>query len=187
MSLPRVTLDELGITPGFTVRQYMLPGEEDILLALIDRVQPLAMVEVGVNLGLTARAVLQNIGSIQQYVGIDVPSDYQFEIPAQSSERPADPGHLVRDDPRFEMVWRNGNIIPLRYPCGVLFIDGDHGYHSVLRDSAIAADLVVPGGLIIYHDYGNASVQVTRALDDLQATGRDIRHVESTWLAFEPR
>jgi predicted O-methyltransferase YrrM len=186
--LPRVNKADLGIVEdNGTVRQYMLRGEQEVLLALVGSVQPRAMIEIGVNIGRTAQAVLQHIGSIEQYIGIDVGPEYRFEIPAQSIERPDEPGHLVKNDPRFEMVWRNGGVIGLKHPCGVVFIDGDHGRNAVTHDSMLATHLVQPGGLIIWHDYGNPSVQVTPVLDQLLAEGRDLWHVEATWLAFEHR
>jgi len=180
------TISKSGIgVIGHTVRQYMQPGEQDVLLALIADAAPRIMVEIGVNIGLTAQAVLQNIPSIEQYVGIDVPPDYQFEIPAQQVERPAEPGHLVRDDPRFQLKLRGDDLFPSA--CDAVFIDGDHGEQAVMQDSLWAAELVRPGGIIIWHDYGNPTVEVTQVLNRLCRAGRDICHVSATWLAFEFR
>ena len=178
-----ITKAELGVT-GFTTRKYMQPGEQDVLLALLDHVQPRTMVEIGVNEGITARAVLQHIPSIESYVGIDVDAAYQFEIPAQRIEHPRQSGHLVRHDPRFQLVLR-GEAMP--DAADVVFIDGDHGRNAVLVDSLWAAAIVSRGGLIIWHDYGNPTVEVTGVLNKLLTSGRDIRHVEKTWLAFERR
>lgn len=165
----------------------MMRGEQEVLLALVNSVQPRRMIEIGVNEGLTAQAVLLAIESIERYVGIDVGPDYKFEIPAQQIERPAIPGRLVKHDPRFELVFREQGVIDLQQPYDVVFIDGDHGRYAVLQDSVLAEHLVAPGGIIIWHDYGNATVQVTEVLDKLHASGRDIRNVEGTWLAFEHR
>jgi hypothetical protein len=55
----------------------------------------------------------------------------------------------------------------------------------VLADSIWASQIVTHGGLIIWHDYGNPTVEVTDVLDELQREGRDIQHVAGTWLAFE--
>lgn len=173
----------LGVT-GSTARKYMQPGEQDILLALVRRVRPKVMIEIGVNEGLTAKAVLENIRTIERYIGIDVDEAYKFEIPTQQSERPNEPGILVRDDPRFELRLRGA---PLPTSCDVAFIDGDHGKRAVWKDSIWAAKVVRPGGLIIFHDYGNPTVEVTDVLNALYEAGRDICHVENTWLAFEWR
>jgi len=187
--LPRVTLHELGIVAGRSSRIYLQRGEQEVLVELVDRAQPKAMIEIGGNVGLTAKAMLQTVHSIEQYIGLDVGPEYKFQIPAQARERPDRPGELVLHDPRFELVLRNGahNDITLRHPCGCVFIDGDHGRDAVRHDTELATRLISQGGLIIWHDYGNRAVEVTPVLDELQAKGRDIVHIKNTWLAFEQR
>lgn len=181
MSLPPILKSALGVR-GSTTRQYMQPGEQEVLLALLETVQPRVMVEIGVNIGLTARAVLENVVTIRRYIGIDVDADYLFEIPAQQSEHPAEPGMLVKDDPRFELRLRG---TPLPTAANAVFIDGDHGRAAVLQDSVWAAEIITVGGIIIWHDYGNPTVEVTGVLDGLRAQGRKLWHVSGTWLAFE--
>lgn len=178
-----ITKAELGVI-GCTVRKYMQPGEQEVLLKLIEPFKPKSMIEIGVNEGLTARAVLRHIESIDRYIGIDVNAAYQFEIPAQQTEHPREPGHLVNGDPRFQLVLR-GDEMPDE--ADIVFIDGDHGRKAVLVDSLWAAAVVNPGGLIIWHDYGNPTVEVTGVLNKLSTSGRNIRHVSGTWLAFERR
>ena len=175
---------ELGVTSR-TIRPYMQPGEQDVLLALIHSIAPATMVEIGVNEGLTAQAVLRETPSIERYIGIDVNAAYQFEIPAQQVERPGEPGRLVKGDPRFRLVMRGD---PMPDQADVVFIDGDHGRKAVLIDSLWAAAIVNRGGLIVWHDYGNATVEVTGVLDRLDRNhDRELRHVSGTWLVFEQR
>ena len=168
-----------------TTRQYLQPGEQEVLLTLIKSVAPKTMVEIGVNIGLTARAMLRHIPSIEHYVGIDVDVDYRFEIPAQQTEHPDEPGRLVKDDPRFELRLRGRHMMPTE--ADAVFIDGDHGMRAVMADSKWAAEVVRPGGIIVWHDYGNPTVEVTEVLDWLRGEGRRIMHVAGTWLAFEHR
>jgi predicted O-methyltransferase YrrM len=186
MALPCIYKRELGVTAHGTPRQYMNPGEQEVLLALVDRVMPEVMVEVGVNIGLTAKAVLRHVTSVNRYIGIDVQQDYQFELPIQQGELPNAPGLLVQRDPRFLLILRNSGA-ELPQSSDVVFIDGDHGRHSVLQDSLWAASIVRAGGMIIWHDYRNPVVQVTEVLDELYDAGRPIYHVHDTWLAFERR
>ena len=182
MSLPQVAAP---VVKRPTTRMYMNPGELEVLMLLIFNVAPKIMVEIGVNEGITAKAMLSEIDTIERYIGVDVDHDYQFEIEAQQCERPVHPGLLVKDDPRFQLVLRGRDELPTE--ADVVFIDGDHGRHSVFDDSLWAGGIVRPGGLIVWHDYGNTSVEVTEVLDELAMEGRDIRHVAGTWLAFETR
>jgi predicted O-methyltransferase YrrM len=163
----------------------MQKGEQDILLWLVKSINPKVMVEIGVNYGLTAQAMLRSVRSIEQYIGVDVDADYEFEIEAQAKERPRDAGLFVDHDPRFRLVIRGKDKMPNH--ADVVFIDGDHGRNAVLQDSRWAAEVVGKNGLIVWHDYQNPTVEVTAALNELYAEGRKLTHVAGTWLVFECR
>jgi hypothetical protein len=151
-------------------------------------VEPKVMIEFGCNAGRTARNVLDHVPSLEHYIGIDAPFSHVPTLTQQVSERVLYPGLFVYEDPRFEL------IVPLRGsldlgpqdlpPCDVAFIDGDHSEHAVIHDSNLAFELVRPGGVIVWHDYGNQAVEVTQALDRLCSEGRLIEHVEESWIAF---
>jgi predicted O-methyltransferase YrrM len=187
MTLPLVDIDRKWCewSRSHSVRRYMLEGELEMLLALINSVQPSSMIEFGVNEGITALAVLVNFPDIDQYVGVDVEFDHQLEIPAQQYEVPKEPGRLVNGDMRFKLVLRNGSDDNITGLFDVAFIDGDHGKLHVLKDYMLAKSLVRSGGIIIFHDYTNPTVEVTEVLDDLYDKGTDLKHVDGTWLAFE--
>ena len=65
-----------------------------------------------------------------------------------------------------------------------MFIDGDHSAVGVLHDSELARALIRPGGIIVWHDYTNAAVEVTQVLDHFAAEGWRISHFPGTWLAY---
>jgi predicted O-methyltransferase YrrM len=55
---------------------------------------------------------------------------------------------------------------------GVVFIDGDHGYHSVRHDVVWGMQLVAPGGTVACHDYREDNCPgVAQALDELFPAG----------------
>lgn len=56
---------------------------------------------------------------------------------------------------------------------GLVFIDGDHAYGSVLADVKAALPLIRPGGFLACHDYGEdcCCVGVRQALDELFPDG----------------
>jgi predicted O-methyltransferase YrrM len=153
--MPSIDRADLGVTDSVVVgRPYMIPGEQEVLLALLDSVQPApeVMVEIGVNIGLTAQAVLHHVRSINRYIGVDVVAGYDFERKWQQHDRPPEPGRLVKDDPRFCLILRgNGGNGELPQSSDVVFIDGDHGPRNVLQDSIWAVSVVRSGGMIIWH------------------------------------
>lgn len=185
MPLPCIDKSDLGVTGPGVKRPYMELGEQEALLALVGSVVPApeVMVEVGCNEGLTAQAVLQHVPSIHRYIGIDVEAGYRFEGAWQQHDRPAEPGRLVKDDPRFRLIVRGQGEMP--QSADVVFIDGDHGPRNVLQDSHWAASVVRSGGMIIWHDYQNTPAEVTGVLDRLHAEGRNLVHITGTSLVFE--
>jgi SAM-dependent methyltransferase len=56
----------------------------------------------------------------------------------------------------------------------LVFIDGDHGHEAVLADAEGAARLLRPGGLLVFHDYGERDPGVVQAVDELVAAGAEI-------------
>ena len=170
-------------------RLYLNTGEMEIIAGLLHAADVKSMLEIGCRDGRTARVLLHNVPSLHRYVGVDVPMSYEPALSHQRSEMVPDPGGLVVDDARFELVIRERGSLDLtprdfheRFDAA--FIDGDHSEAAVYSDSWLAATVVRPGGLIIWHDYFNGAVGVTTALNRLAAENWNIRHVETTWLAY---
>lgn len=166
---------------------YLNWSETAILIALLNSVRPRTVIEFGVNRGMTARRVLDNVPTIERYIGIDIPSDQVPTLECQRTEVPAEAGAEAASDPRFFLMLRESKDLSIDQlePADAAFIDGDHSEAGVMQDTAIAAALVRTGGVIVWHDYSNPAVGVTKVLDRLcDDEGWPIRHVENSWLAF---
>jgi predicted O-methyltransferase YrrM len=195
MSLPTIPASLLDVRPiewGGLPRRFMNVGELEVLIALVRSVAPQHVIEIGVNVGRTAKAILANVDGITRYTGIDVPRDYVPSKRVQRGEVPANPGELVRNDARFRLMVRPRGSLDLMpadlAPAEAIFIDGDHGERAVIHDSALAAAVIRRGrpGIIIWHDYHElGTVDVKAVLDRLHRIGNPITHVAGTWLAFE--
>jgi len=172
------------------VRQYMQARDSAVMLSLANSVRPRVMVEFGVNVGFTAEMFLKNIETIERYVGVDVPKSYQTELPEQWVEVPDSPGcRVIGIDKRFELIMRPRGTLDLKPDdlprADVVFIDGDHGRGAVEHDSRLAAEIINPGGVIMWHDYGNHVVEVNDVLDKLLDEGWNLAAVSGSWIAFE--
>jgi predicted O-methyltransferase YrrM len=167
---------------------YLGARETAVVVALVGSVAPRVVAEFGVNLGKTAAAILDAVPSIETYIGIDVPFGYRTRLACQQSEVPSAAGLYARADERFKILSLPRGSIVLEpedlEPIDAAFIDGDHSEVGVVTDSVLARDLLRPGGIIVWHDYGNPGVEVTVALDRLSKGGWPIRSVIGTWLAF---
>jgi predicted O-methyltransferase YrrM len=165
---------------------YLDSGDIAVVASLVYAVQARVMIEFGCNTGRTAKAVLDNVASLKMYVGIDLPAGHRPRLECQLSEVPRLPGVHARDDRRFLLLQRDSRDLSARdLPrCEAVFIDGDHSAAAVRHDTVLARELTRPGGVIIWHDYDNPTVEVTAVLDQLHADGWPIQRVENSWLAF---
>jgi predicted O-methyltransferase YrrM len=183
MTLPIVSFPTKWHIPA---RQLMQASDASLLVALADDVKPKIVIEFGVHVGLSALTLLTHVPSIDRYIGVDVPQTYQMEIADVAI--PEHPGEKV-NDPRFQLIIRPRGTRDLKREdlprADLIFIDGDHGYNSVIKDSELAYDLINSGGMIIWHDYHNPGVEVTQALEELYDDGWDIKAVSGSWIAFE--
>lgn len=193
MKLPTVDRSQLDLQPIKTdglPKRFLNPGELEVLVALVRNVGAQTMLEIGVNDGRTAKAMMMNVPSIRRYIGVDVPMGYVTSKVVQRREIPARPGHLAMDDPRFSLLLKKRGSMdlgPTDLPrCDVVFIDGDHGRDAVMHDSGLARAIVKHGGLVIWHDYHDrGTVDVREVLDEMFDEGAKITHVKDTWIAYE--
>jgi len=67
---------------------------------------------------------------------------------------------------------------------GLVFVDGSHAYDYAKHDTKTAFELVAPGGMVLWHDYG-VWEGVTRALDELETERKlGLKQVRGTSLVF---
>ena len=173
--------------PRPTVENFYLGvAETAIVVDLVSSVAPRVVLEFGVNLGKTARAILDANPLIELYIGVDLPPGRQPRLACQQSEVPDVPGKFAASDPRFRLLLGESTTFEAHdlEPVDAVFIDGDHSAIGVEHDSRVARQLLRPGGICVWHDYGNAGVEVTGVLDRLAGEGWPICRVAGTWLAY---
>jgi len=179
---------ELGSVPvKGPFSRYLGVYETSLLVALLNSVAPKVMIEFGCNAGITAARVLENVLTIERYIGVDLPpDDKQTVLDCQRPEVPVNAGCYASHDPRFFLLAVRSQLLRTGHlePCDAVFIDGDHSEQAVLHESRLAYRLMRGRGIIVWHDYGNTSVEVDFALNRLIAEGWPINAVEKCWLAF---
>ena len=184
----RVSMAELGAVPiKGPFSHYMTPQETAILVRLIGSAAPKVMIEFGCNVGLTAARLLDNVPSLEKYIGIDVPANHFPTLWCQRFEVPTFAGCYAADDARFSLLIEPSLGLRASHLelCDAVFIDGDHSDKAVTHESRLARELVRPGGIICWHDYNNPAVEVTQVLDRLyKEEGWRINCIENSWLAF---
>lgn len=171
-------------------RLYLWPDEPEVILALVRSVLPKRVLEIGINDGRTASLLLENVSSIEQYVGVDVLPNYRPALRQQRREVVHEPGRLVglhRSKLKLVVTPRGtfdaGGLLKSMGPFDAIFVDGDHGAQAVLHDSELAKSLIAPGGVIVWHDYHSPQTDVAKVLE--HPGRRDgLAYVERTHVAF---
>jgi hypothetical protein len=141
------------------------------------------IVEIGTFDGRTALNLAINAPPGVSIATLDLPPDQMSALTIEASERryvdkPA-PGARLR---QCGEAWRPaaGRVVQMHGDsatfdwsahfgrAGLVFVDGSHAYDYAKKDSETAMRLVMPGGLVLWHDYG-VWPGVTQALEELEA------------------
>lgn len=168
---------------------YLNDVETALLVTLVASVKPKVILEIGCNQGRTAKIILDNIPTLERYIGIDVLPGHVPTLACQRTEVPRSAGIYAAADERFWLLVKERGSLDIGpqdlEPCDAVFVDGDHSDRAVTHDLHVARALTRPGGIIIVHDYGNEAVEVTRAIDrTCDEQGWPWQWIEGTWLAF---
>ena len=189
-----VSLEEFRATYGWIPDQavdhcYATREDRQVINSINAALRPERVLEFGINEGRQAELMLRTSPWIRHYCGIDVYPDF---IPAWSQQRGEIPGEgkvgrFVKDD-RLHLVLSNvGSYEGIQALTGsgygLIYIDADHSYEGVARDTAIAYSVAAPGAAIVWHDYKWDIPSVMRFLDEI--ADRDaLVHVGGTRIAF---
>ncbi len=185
--LPRRPFAEVfpGVDTSRVELLYPLPRpgsvnfEELVLLAcLVRHLCPKRLVEIGTAEGRTALNFALHAPEDAEIITLDLPPE---RAGGCSSNRGPDyaqlnipePGWLLRCHPdiarKIRLVLADSTTFdwtPYERSVDFVFIDGAHDYESVRKDSENALRIARPGGVIVWHDYGNWE-GVSRCLNEL--------------------
>ena len=162
------------------------------MLTILKITQAKRVLEIGTFDGFTALNFAANLDSDDgEIITVDLPQDQDQDALRASGISNAITsgivGRMFRDEPeasRIRQVWGDSAVMDwatLGGPFDVIFIDGSHDYKYVLSDSWNAVNCVRPGGVIFWHDYGQA-VDVSKAVDEV-AKVHPIVAIQGTRLA----
>jgi hypothetical protein len=168
--------------------------EQLLVLSIAKRRQCKRIFEFGTFDGKTSANLSMNLPDAQIYT-IDLSAgqlgkvalpvgkcDLPFILKARTGDKLGSSAKVIQlygDTARFDFSSWYGT-------CDLVFVDACHEYEYVLNDSEIALKLLAPGGIVLWHDYGNW-LGVTNALNDLYRRDgrfRNLRHIVATTLCL---
>jgi predicted O-methyltransferase YrrM len=181
-----VTILPIAPTP------YSVSWNELVALASVVRLaRPTSVFEIGTFDGRTTANLAANCESGSVVYSLDIASgwiDFEGEAApyggvevghhAKGYEQEGRVRLLTGDSATFDFSAYEESI-------DLVFVDGDHSFEAVERDTEVARRLVRPGGYVLWHDYLFTD-GVTRALRQAAASMR-IKQITGTTLAVWQR
>jgi predicted O-methyltransferase YrrM len=119
----------------------------------VPREVPPAVLEVGVDRGVTFLPMVVFLARTRPAftaIGVDILVQEQVRLTLQNIDRnPSQSAYLIEDN--------SLTVLPKMVDQGmqfdVLFLDGDHNYHTVSQEMQLVGKLVKPGGIVVCDDY----------------------------------
>ena len=167
---------------------FLIRNDLPFLLGIVEKFKPRNFVEFGLNKGYTAKIILDFAPWIEKYYGIDVLPGFKTGIDYQQREIPLEAGKACSDSRLIKIVTKNGSedVTPEMISCvDMAFIDADHSYEGVKRDTEIVEQAMKSGGVIIWHDYFMMRTQVKKFIDERIEKGNNVCIVKCTNMCFE--
>jgi predicted O-methyltransferase YrrM len=140
---------EIVTTETFTeVARHEWNSEDEcglFMASLIKMSNYKTVLEVGVFEGETSRHLINAIPQGGQFVGIDI-NDYRTDVTKAAMSNAGKSIDFILGNSLDEL-----NKLPHGH-FDLIFVDGDHSVHHVLKEFRLIEKLVAKGGVIIYHD-----------------------------------
>ena len=149
------------------------------LVSIVRAIEPKVVVEIGTGLGRSTLQIAKNISKDSKV--------YTFDI----ADHP-DVGHIFRGKPeekKIEKVLADSktyDFSQLKGKVDLVLVDGGHDYESVKNDTAIAFDILSPGGVIIWDDLSPSWPGVGKALRECPQA-KNIKRIAGTSYAVYSR
>jgi predicted O-methyltransferase YrrM len=186
--VPVVVKEAAGVDGNVSVIELL------VLATQVRRLQATRIFEIGTFDGRTTLNFAANAPDAEVHT-LDLPQDQQAALTIKIGdekyiEKPTSGRRFLDTSEAARIVQHYGDsatfdYTPFTRTMDFIFVDGAHSTEYVRNDTEKALQMVRPGGVIAWHDYGTG--QVTEALDHLQRTHpalRNLKRVEQTSLAI---
>jgi predicted O-methyltransferase YrrM len=205
--LPRVSAAQF-LRDGIEVQLSQLATEAGnisltelaVIAAICAARRPASIFEIGTFDGRTTLNLAENSPVETIVYTLDLPADQmrqtKFVLAAGEEEfvrKPLSGGRFAGSPDAARIRQLHGDsaqfdFSPFQGQIDLIFVDGSHAYEYVANDSRAALDMIRPGGMVIWHDYGSGDWPgVNRALDELRRDNpkcAGMQWIEGTTLAI---
>ena len=119
----------------------------------VPRETPPSVLEIGVDRGVTFLSMVVFLARTRPTftaIGVDIMVQEQVRVQLQHIDRnPGQSAYLIEDNSLAVLP----KMVEQGMQFDVLFLDGDHNYHTVSQEMPLVGQLVRPGGIVVVDDY----------------------------------
>jgi len=166
-----------------------ISGDEALFIAaLVQKMQPMRILEIGTFLGRTTRLLVANSGCMVHT--LDLGEDKTTKLPASNLAliNKNRVGEAVKGSPFIEQHLGDSATYDFKKIgfADLFFIDGSHTYEYVKNDTekCMAIALKKPKSIFLWHDVGPGCPGVQRYIWKLRKKGYDIKRIKNTSLGY---
>jgi predicted O-methyltransferase YrrM len=138
----QVLFDEVPIGPWSTPI-----ADVTMLLTIVVCTRPKRLMEVGSYRGYTALMLAKHLEADARLLTVD--------FDARHGEAYRNSSHAAKIERRVARVEESAFINDVRGSYDLIFLDADHTYEAVKRDTIVLLELLAEKGYFIWHDFGN--------------------------------
>jgi hypothetical protein len=172
--------------PRLMKHMWDLPfGERAILDGIVRLLAPQTIFEFGTATGATTVLLADAAPDGAVIHTVDLPEESGPEIGADVV------GQEFNGKPQYTSIivqhrvdLRSFDVAPFRRAVDFIFVDAGHDFDSVTQDSAIAFEMLRPGGCIVWDDYQPIHWETVRALNQVNSSHRLARIAYSRFVLF---
>lgn len=151
----------------------------DHLIDLIAACPPGAILEIGAFIGEGTKQLLQTGRKVIVVDTFKAKDDPVCGEMYRGWLNDRDQRHLFDDNTRgysnLLVITGDSLYVQIYDKVAFTFIDGGHEPKYVISDFFLAYGLTVPGGKIVFHDYGHDLPEVTQAIDNLRGANPHLK------------
>ena len=152
---------------------------------LMQALKPNTVFEIGTFVGRTTRIMAINSPAFTKIYTLDLPPR-----DSQAGDRVGCEYRKAVESAKITQLYGNSydfDFSPFRNQCDFVWIDGNHDYAFVKKDSENALRICKPGGWIGWHDYRHSASWsgVTQCIRELKRQHhREVIHIKGTTIAL---
>lgn len=155
------------------------------ILSLIRYHKPKNLLEIGTHYGHTTKIISDKFPELKITTvdpGDKILGDKRSYFQTQEYLPQHEIGKMFNGNMNINLIKQDFHDISFTEKFDFIFIDGDHTYSAVIKDTQRALQLLNNNGVIVWHDWDNVK-DVNAALNEFNLP-KPIIYLHNTWIAY---